>query len=268
MLVCATANAIPIGANHSGAQLVEELKGGLVAREAELPLELDRGYAGSLAGDEIGDPKPDGQRRAAALHHRADSQSCLARHLRHVSTPDGSQCGTVRRSRRSAGRRSRSPSAPSRDVRRRPDRRGRAAETPAKTGEQQRRALLHIHHNGRRRSHCPIQPRRKALAERDRQPADLRSSLPTSPTGVCVNRIGMLSRSPMTLHATSRKWCATGEQSESLVVKRLHVPNCASRSGFGTSRPSAPSFAAISKSAAWCASRQSSTPRTFARRFG
>ena len=59
----------------------------------------------------------------------------------------------------------------------------------------------------------------------------------------------------MTLHATSRKWCATGEQSESLVVKRLHVPNCASRSGFGTSRPSAPSFAAISKSAAWCASK-------------
>ena len=78
MLVCATANAIPIAANHSGAQLVEELKGGLVAREAELPLELDRGYAGSLAGDEIGGPKPDGQRRAAALHDRADSQSCLA----------------------------------------------------------------------------------------------------------------------------------------------------------------------------------------------
>ena len=43
----------------------------------------------------------------------------------------------------------------------------------------------------------------------------------------------------MTLHATSRKWCATRKQSESLLVKRLHVPNCASRSGFGTSRQDA-----------------------------
>jgi hypothetical protein len=37
-------------------------------------LELDCGYAGSLAGDKIGGPKPDAQRRAAALHDRGRSR--------------------------------------------------------------------------------------------------------------------------------------------------------------------------------------------------
>src|SRR6204780_695544 len=49
--------------------------------------------------------------------------------------PVGSQCGTVRMSHHSAGRRSRLPSAPFRDIQRRQHRPGRAAETPAATAE-------------------------------------------------------------------------------------------------------------------------------------
>ena len=191
MLVCATANAIPIGANHSGAQLVEELKGGLVAREAELPLELDRGYAGSLAGDEIGGPKPDGQRRAAALHDRADSQSCLASALaacQHARTARNAERFAVR-----VAARADEAALPARLLE--ICGAGRiVGEEPLKLrqrpGIRQRRALLHIHYNGRRRSHCPIQPRRKALA--DRRPAGPSAPhYPLALAGVCVNRIGM-----------------------------------------------------------------------------
>src|SRR5271169_4005054 len=75
MLVRAAADAILVRADHSGSQFVEDLKGCLVTREPELPLELDGRHAGGLAGDQVGGPEPDGQRRA--LHDRADSQSCL-----------------------------------------------------------------------------------------------------------------------------------------------------------------------------------------------
>ena len=77
MLVRAATDAILVRADHSGAQFVEDLKGCLVTREPELPLELDGRHAGGLAGDQVGGPEPDGQRRVAALHDRADSQSCL-----------------------------------------------------------------------------------------------------------------------------------------------------------------------------------------------
>src|SRR5271165_1447750 len=77
MLVRAATDAILVRADHSGAQFVEDLKGCLVTREPELPLKLDGRHAGGLAGDQIGGPEPGGQRRMAALHDRADSQSCL-----------------------------------------------------------------------------------------------------------------------------------------------------------------------------------------------
>jgi len=77
MLVRAAADAILIRADLSGAQFVEDLKGCLVTREPKLPLELDGRHAGRLAGDQVGGPEPAGQRRVAALHDRADSQSCL-----------------------------------------------------------------------------------------------------------------------------------------------------------------------------------------------
>ena len=41
MLVRASTDAIPVGADHSGAELVENLKRSFVARKPELPLELD-----------------------------------------------------------------------------------------------------------------------------------------------------------------------------------------------------------------------------------
>src|SRR6202050_1203515 len=77
MLVRAATDAILVRADHSGAQFVEDLKGCLVTREPELPLELDGRHAGGPAGDQIGGPEPDGQRRVAALHDRADNQSFL-----------------------------------------------------------------------------------------------------------------------------------------------------------------------------------------------
>ena len=42
-----------------------------------MPLELDGRHAGGLAGNQIGGPEPDRQRRVAAFHDRADTQSCL-----------------------------------------------------------------------------------------------------------------------------------------------------------------------------------------------
>src|ERR1019366_9998066 len=71
MLVRVAADAILVRADHSGAQFVEDLKGCLVTREPELPLELDGRHAWGLACDEVGGPEPSGQRRVAALHDRA-----------------------------------------------------------------------------------------------------------------------------------------------------------------------------------------------------
>jgi hypothetical protein len=49
MLVRAATDAILVRADHSGAQFVEDLKGRLVTREPELPLELDGRHARGLA---------------------------------------------------------------------------------------------------------------------------------------------------------------------------------------------------------------------------
>lgn len=57
MLVRTATDAVPIRANHSGAQFVENLKSGLITRNAELPLELHGRHAGGMAGDQIGRPR-------------------------------------------------------------------------------------------------------------------------------------------------------------------------------------------------------------------
>ena len=49
MLVRAATDAILVRTDHSGAQFVEDLKGSLVTREPELPLELDGRHARGLA---------------------------------------------------------------------------------------------------------------------------------------------------------------------------------------------------------------------------
>ena len=77
MLVCAATDAVLVRSHHSGAQLVQDLKSCLVPRDPKLPLKLDSRHAGSLAGDQVGGPKPSGQRRVSALHDRANSQPGL-----------------------------------------------------------------------------------------------------------------------------------------------------------------------------------------------
>jgi hypothetical protein len=62
------ANGVALGANHTGAELMEYLKGRLVATESKLPLELDGGLSGDLRGHEIRAPKPRRERRMARLH--------------------------------------------------------------------------------------------------------------------------------------------------------------------------------------------------------
>src|SRR5208283_4996665 len=77
MLARSATDAILVRADHSRAQFVKDLKGSLVTRESELPLELDGRHARGLAGDQVGGPEPSGQRRVASLHDRADSQARL-----------------------------------------------------------------------------------------------------------------------------------------------------------------------------------------------
>jgi len=77
MLIRAATDTILVRADHSGAEFVQDLKGCLVTREPELPLELDSGHSGGLRGNQVGGPEPGGQRCVAALHDRADSQPCL-----------------------------------------------------------------------------------------------------------------------------------------------------------------------------------------------
>ena len=48
---------VPAGADHAGAELVENLEGGLVSGEAELALELDGGHSGCHARHQIGTPE-------------------------------------------------------------------------------------------------------------------------------------------------------------------------------------------------------------------
>lgn len=65
---------ICVRADHSGPQLVQDLEGGLVSGQAELPLELDRRHARRLAGHKVGRPEPHAQRGVRPLHDRADRQ--------------------------------------------------------------------------------------------------------------------------------------------------------------------------------------------------
>ena len=69
---------IPVGPHHASAELVKDAEGGPVSAQSELPLKPHRGHALGLTGDQIGGPEPCAQGRAAALHDRADRQSCLA----------------------------------------------------------------------------------------------------------------------------------------------------------------------------------------------
>ncbi len=54
------------------------LEGGFVARQTELPLELDGRQAGRLAGDQVSRPEPYRERRMRALHDGAGGKAGVA----------------------------------------------------------------------------------------------------------------------------------------------------------------------------------------------
>src|SRR5208283_5382662 len=126
MLARSATDAILVRADHSRAQFVKDLKGSLVTRESELPLELDGRHARGLAGDQVGGPEPSGQRRVASLHDRADSQARLTAAF---AAFQHARAGG------NAERRSCLPSAPFRGIQRMQYHPERAAEIPAATAE-------------------------------------------------------------------------------------------------------------------------------------
>ena len=72
-----TPDPVLVRANHAGPKFVENLAGGLVARQSELPLELDSRHARRLAGDQVGRPEPHRERRVRAFHNGAGSEACI-----------------------------------------------------------------------------------------------------------------------------------------------------------------------------------------------
>ena len=68
-------NSILIGPHHTDAQLVQNLKRSLVARESELPLKLNSRHAGRLTGDQVRCPEPNRERRVRALHNGASGEA-------------------------------------------------------------------------------------------------------------------------------------------------------------------------------------------------
>ena len=63
-----------VGPHHARAELVENLKGRLVARNTKLPLKLHGGHAGRLTGDQISGPESDVQRSVPTLGHCSHRQ--------------------------------------------------------------------------------------------------------------------------------------------------------------------------------------------------
>ena len=74
MVLGLSTDPVLVGPHHARAELVENLKGRLVARKTKLPLKLHGGHAGRLTGDQISGPEPDVQRSVATLHHCSHRQ--------------------------------------------------------------------------------------------------------------------------------------------------------------------------------------------------
>ena len=147
MVLGLSTDPVLVGPHHARAELVENLKGRLVARKTKLPLKLHGGHAGRLTGEQISGPEPDVQRSVAMSSITVPTVSPVFwRHLRQRRTPgrfskwNGSpavpQCGqakAVSLARLSPGRR------------RRPHHRGKVAGTPrvANAGMGDRRGREH-----------------------------------------------------------------------------------------------------------------------------
>src|ERR1019366_34869 len=89
------ADPVLIRAHHPRAELVEDLKRRLVARQAKLSLKLYGRHAGCLTGHQIGSPKPYAQRRVRARHDRSHRQSGVT-----AALAAAQDAGTIRKAER------------------------------------------------------------------------------------------------------------------------------------------------------------------------
>ena len=145
MVLGLSTDPVLVGPHHARAELVENLKGRLVARKTKLPLKLHGGHAGRLTGDQISGPEPDVQRSVATLHHCSHRQPGVSGGTcGSAGRQGGFQSGPALPPCRSAGRQSRLPSGLSPGRRRRPHHRGKVAGTRvANAGMGDRRGREH-----------------------------------------------------------------------------------------------------------------------------
>ena len=68
------ADSVLVGTYHASAKLVKYLEGSFVPRQSQLPLELDCRHTGCLAGNQVGRPEPNRERRVRVIHDGASSE--------------------------------------------------------------------------------------------------------------------------------------------------------------------------------------------------
>jgi len=71
------ANGVTFWADHASTQLMEYLKGRLIAGKCKLALKLNGGLARYLCSHEICAPKPRRERRMARLHDGSGRERCI-----------------------------------------------------------------------------------------------------------------------------------------------------------------------------------------------
>jgi hypothetical protein len=98
------ANGVTLGANHAGAEFMQNLKGSLVTREGKLTLKLNGGLAGDLRSHEICAPEPRRERRVARLHDSASRQRRVGLAATATQHYRGACCETIRFAHRAAFR--------------------------------------------------------------------------------------------------------------------------------------------------------------------
>ncbi len=126
------ASRAPVGAGHGPAQPVRQQPGRPVAADARLRLELQRGDAVGMRGDEMRGEEPCPERQVAAARHRARRHRGLASAPRAPGRRRPPSAPGLSRSRR-PDTRSRRPSAAWPGARRRHRRPGKAPRTPGGT---------------------------------------------------------------------------------------------------------------------------------------
>jgi hypothetical protein len=78
MLFRPATDTVLVRPHHARAQFVQDAEGGFISRQPKLPLKLHGRHPRRLAGDEVGGPEPDSERRMTAFHDGADQEAGLA----------------------------------------------------------------------------------------------------------------------------------------------------------------------------------------------